>query len=544
MGNKKKNNSFLTQGVLIAAATMIARIIGLVYRIPLTNILGDEGNSYYSASIEIFTILLIITSFGLPQVVSRLVSERLQMGQTKNAYRVFCCSLKFAVVTGGVLSLFTILLAGVVSKYIMHMELAAYGLRILAPAILIFAVIGAFRGFFQGHGTIIPSKAALAMEHIVTAVVSVVCASLLFQYAVKRGKGASDSAYGAAGGAIGIVAGGVIVLLFFVLLYLFYKGSIKRQMRHDPTRRLEANAVIYMEMLIMLLPIVLSTIVFSIVTVLDQGIFNAVLLGQGFAENQYNMIWGIYVGKFRVLMNIPLVLVSCMIPAVVTTLSGAMEGDDYSDAYKKVRSAIRYTMVITIPCAVVMLALASPIMLLLFHDSMPLSAGLMQSGALMLVLFALSALTTGVLHGLNQMRRSMVHTLIALVLHILVLLLLLTKSSLNIYSVVFANILFSLVVCILNMLFIKKYLNYHQEIKRTFLIPLISSGIMGIVIYGMHWLVNLLTGNTFATLVAIAIGVIVYAICMVKLKGVREREIMNLPLGSHMLILLRRCHIL
>ena len=109
--------------------------IGMIYRIPLTHILGDDGNGYYSTANEIYTIILMISSFSLPLAVSRLVAEREYAGEVKNSYRVLICSLRFAAVTGGILSILTFLLGGVITKYVMGVELASYALRVLAPAI-------------------------------------------------------------------------------------------------------------------------------------------------------------------------------------------------------------------------------------------------------------------------------------------------------------------------------------------------------------------------------------------------------------------------
>ncbi|WP_394920705.1 polysaccharide biosynthesis C-terminal domain-containing protein [uncultured Robinsoniella sp.] len=552
MGKKKKSNSFLVQGTILAVASILAKIIGMIYRIPLTNILGDEGNSYYSTANEIYTILLMVSSFSLPLAVSKLVSERLHLGQKKNAYKVFKCSLKFAVIAGGIVSVLTFLLAGVISKDIMKTEMASYGLRVLAPAVFIFAIAGVFRGFYQGHGSMVPTAVSQVIEQIVNAVVSVAAAGILFNYGAsivkEKGNSLENSslppALGAAGGTLGTVVSVAVALIFLMVIFSSYQRNFKKQMRQDPTKRLEPDALIYKAILMTIIPVVLSTVIYNIITVLDQGIFNAVLSGQGYTEKQYTIIWGVYVGKFRVLMNVPLALASCLAPSVVPSLTKAMVDHDFKDASIKVRNTIRYTMVITIPCAVGMAALATPIMKLLFNDGRALTTGIMQTGALMIVLFALSTLTTGILQGLNQLRAPLIHAAIALVLHIFVLMLLLTKASLNIYSVVYANIFFAFVICILNALSIKKHLHYRQELKKTFLIPLLSSAVMGLIVFGVQWVFNKFLGNAVSTIIAILIGVIVYCVCLIKLKGIREREILELPKGRLMVAILKKCRIL
>ena len=135
----------LVQGTILAGASIIAKVIGLIYRIPLYNILGDVGNSYYSTANEIYSIILMISSFSLPLAVSRLMSERIQKGEMRNANKVFLCAMRFAVISGGLLALITYLFSGILTKQIMNLEYAKYGLRVLAPAILIFAITGGTR---------------------------------------------------------------------------------------------------------------------------------------------------------------------------------------------------------------------------------------------------------------------------------------------------------------------------------------------------------------------------------------------------------------
>lgn len=545
---KKSKSNYLVQGTILVIASFVARFIGLVYRIPLTNILGDEGNAYYSTANEIYSILLMISSFSLPLAVSKLVSERLHMGQVKNAHKVFRCSIKFACLAGGIISILTFACAGLITKYLMSYELAVYALRVLSPAIFIFAIAGAFRGYFQGHETMVPTATSQVIEQIVNAIVTVIGAGIMMNYGIQLGKEQSNTslgpAFGAAGGTFGTVVSVLVALFFLVFIYISYRRNLGRLARRDTTKRLESDKVIYRALLLTIIPVVLSTVVYNIGSVLDQGVFNKVLAGQGYTAKQYGTIWGIYSGKFRVLMNVPLAIASCLGPSVVPSLSADMMDKNYKGAGEKVRNSIRYTMVITIPCAVGMASLASPIMQLLFGDDRALTAGIMQSGALMIVLFALSTLTTSILQGIGEMQTPLVNSGIALGLHLVVLYVLLKVFVLNIYSVIYANIFFALIISILNAAAIRKHLRYRQEIKRTFIVPLICSGIMGLVAWGIYSLFHLFAGNAIPTFLGIIVGVVVYGVLLVKLRGVTEKELLRMPKGQLMVDLLRKCRVL
>lgn len=549
----KKSSSktnFLAQGTILVIASFVAKAIGMIYRIPLTHILGDDGNGYYSTANEIYTIILMISSFSLPLAVSRLVAEREYAGEVKNSYKVLICSLRFAAVTGGILSILTFLLGGVITKYVMGVELASYALRVLAPAIFLFALTGVLRGFFQGHGTMVPTAVSQIIEQIINAIVSVAGAYVMLQYGLKLGEKKGDAELGtalaAAGGTFGTVASVGVALLFMIVIYLGYRNGFKRRMKKDKTRRRESDRAIYRAITYTILPIVLSTLVYNISTIIDQGVFNHILAGMGFTQKQYATVWGIYSGKFRVLMNVPLSIASCLAPSVVPALTETMANNDLREAGLRTRDTIRYTMVFTIPCAVGMAALARPIMMMLYgnNDSLALAAGIMQSGALLTVLLALSTLTTGILQGLGEMQAPLVHAATAVAIHLGFLVLFVVKFKWNIYGVVYANIIFGLIICLLNARSIRKKLHYRQEIKKTFLVPVIAAGVMGIAAYLVHRVFNLFAGNTISTILAVCVGAVVYGICLVKLGGILEREIRRLPKGDLLADLLIRLNIL
>lgn len=549
MGNKRKNSkNYLVQGTILTVAAIVAKVIGMIYRIPLTNILGDDGIGYYSTANEIYNILLMISTFSLPLALSRLVSERRHLGQAKNAHKVFVCAMKFAVAAGAVMALLTFFLAGVITDNIMHVGSAALALRVLAPAIFLFAIAGAFRGFFQGHETMVPTATSQVIEQIVNAVISVVGAGVMMGIGTKMAEKSGDPnlgpAWGAAGGTFGTVASISVALLFLVVVYISYQRTFKRHLRKDPTKHLESDQAIYRALLVTIGPIVLSTLVYNIGTLIDQGIFNSVLASQGYSEKQYSTIWGIYSGKYRVLMNVPLCVASCLSPSVVPALTAAMADGNHKEAGIKVRDSIRYTMIITIPCAVGMAALASPIMRLIFGDAKSLTAGIMQQGALLIVLLALSTLSTGILQGLGEMKKPLYNTTIALMVQIVTLYLFLRVFRLNIYSVIYSNTIFALIICVLNAITIGQKISYRQEIKKSFLIPLISSGVMGLAAIGIYQLFHLFAGNTISCILAVLAAMAVYGVLLVKLGGISEKELLGIPKGTLIVQILKKCRLL
>ena len=194
---KKSGKNFMVQGSILAIAGVITKIIGAVYRVPLVNILGDTGMGYYGVAFQIYAIVLTLTSYSLPLAVSKLISARVATKEYRNAMRVFRGALTFAFVVGGTACLILFFGADFIAENIMAMKYSAIAMRVLAPCVLIVAVMGVFRGFFQGNGSMIPTAFSQVLEQVVNAVASIAGAYFLLKLgkniAKKRGVHAYSS---------------------------------------------------------------------------------------------------------------------------------------------------------------------------------------------------------------------------------------------------------------------------------------------------------------------------------------------------------------
>ena len=550
MNNKKMKSNFIVQGSILAAASIISRIIGMLYRVPLTGIIGDAGNGIYSVAYEVYAILLLISSYSLPLAVSKLVSAKMAVGERKNAYKYFKFALVFAVIIGSLVSVFTYCFAGFIAGTIMRSPMSMLSLRFLAPAILVGSIMGVLRGYFQGVGSMIPTAISQLVEQIINAIVSVAMAYTLFQYGSKvsdiiKVKG-YDAAYGAAGGTLGTLAGAAAGLLFLIALILMYRKVLLPSLKKDKNQNTDSVGTIYQMLLLTIVPVILSTAVYNICTVLDQGIFNHILSNQGYSTEEYNSLWGIFSGKYRLLTNVPVSIASALASSTVITIAAAQALKDRKEIIRKTRTCIRFAMIITIPSAVGLAVLASPILQLLWHDARSISANLFYMGTIAVVLYSLSTLTNGILQGINKMRIPVVNALIALAAHIVLLVFLLVVCKLHVYGVLFAHILFALIMCILNGLAIRRHIKgYKQEVKKTFLIPAMSSAVMGVVIFFGYRLLMLAIGsNAIVTIIMILIGTMVYFIMMLLMGGITESELYNIPKGRFLVKLTKKLHML
>lgn len=535
--NRKKSN-YIVQGSILAVASILVRVIGLVYRVPVTRILGPVGNSYYSAAYEVYSMMLLISSFSLPLAVSKLVSARMAKGQVRGAYKIFQCTLIFALVSGGIASLLVYFGAGFFSEVIVNTPESKLALQVLAPTILIVALMGCIRGYFQGLGSMVPTAISQIVEQIINAAVSIGAAWILFGYGKKLDALLSTEtaayAYGAAGSTLGTGLGALAGFLFLLFLMFIYSRVMKRRRILDRHGRVESTGEIYYLLLVTILPVILSTAVYNISGIIDQGIFKHLMAYKKYDSMRIDELWGIFSGEYKLLTNVPIAVASAMASSTIPALTRARVNKDRKEMRKKTENSIRFVMVISIPCAVGLSVLAEPILQLLFgaKDHIHLSASLLQMGTLSVVLYGMSTLTNGILQGMDKMRLPVIHAAISLVLHVGLLVLLVMVGDLNIYAVVWANIFFAFMMCVLNSRSIAKYMRYRQEIVRTFLIPLTASGIMGVAAFGIHkGLMAAVKSNTIATLAACVAAVLIYGISLLLLKGLTEEELLSFPKG-------------
>ena len=559
-GTKRgKAANFVVQGSILAAAGILVRIIGMLYRMPLNDIIGKQGNGYYTSAYNVYNILLILSSYSMPVAVSKMISSRLARGEYANCRRILRVGLIYATVAGGAAAAILWFGADLFAELI-KTPMSRYALKTLAPTIWIMAYLGVLRGYFQGMGTMVPTAFSQIIEQIVNAVVSVAAAGLLFQtgLSLNAARGAEDYSYalGAAGGTIGTGAGALTALLFFILLTATTGNrallSIKRKPGSGRPRRESYGRLMYL-LTITVVPIVISSGVYNCSNVVDNYLFGQGMDRLGYGADEIAIFWGA-LGQYQLLFNIPVAVSNALSSSLIPSLTRAVSRGDRKQARARIASSIRFSMLIAIPAAVGITVLADPVCNLLFvSEDNSLLIRLSMAGSLAVVFYSLSTVTNAVLQGLNRMDLPIRHSAIALIVHVAVLEILLLGLKLGIYSVVIANIVFALVMCLLNGFSIRRAARYRQEIKKTFLLPALCSVFMGAAAYGVYrgllaalpWAARSgRLGMAVLVVPSVAAAMAVYGLLLVKLGAVNEEELREMPMGTSLTRIFKRLRLL
>lgn len=544
MSSRRRNNTddFIVQGSILAGAAVLTKVIGALYRIPLTRILGDFGMGIYSAAFEVYALALIFSTFSYPIVVSKLVSGQISIGRRRNGHRVFIFALIFSSVVGLLWASLIFFNADFIATTLFGSPLSGNALRMLSPSLLIVAIMGVFRGYFQGMGTMIPTGISQVIEQIFNGLVSIIGAIILIGVGIRAAEGLNNLdetyplSYGAMGATMGTVAGALAGLVFLLIAYFLYSKSLKRQLKTDLTKGGDSYNRIAMVFMMTVAPVMFTTAVYNINNLLDLALFSNIMRVQGYETYTYMTLQGIYMGRYMVLINIPLAMANGLAACVIPSLAGEVARKKVKNIHEKIGQIIRLTTLVAIPCFVAYVVLASPLIIFVFGEPSPEAVTMLSIGAVTVVLYSLATVTNSILQGLNKVNLPAINATIALGVHIVAILVMLVVLRWGIYSLVVSNIIFAFTMCGLNMRAIKKHTAFRQDVEKTYIKPLVAAIVMGIVIYLIYLLASVITeGDTIPMVIIIPIAVIVYLYVALKIGTLSEEDILQLPMGERLL---------
>lgn len=544
MPSNKKNDGLIMQAGILATAGIIVRIIGLLYNSPMAAILGDEGIGYYNMAYNAYTIVLLISSYSIPSAISKVIAQKLAIKEYRNAHRIFKCALVYVLVVGGIASLFVFFGTGL----LVQIEYAMLPLKVLAPTIFFSGILGVLRGYFQAHKSMVQTSVSQIVEQILNAAFSILMAYLLTK-AMSGSAQRERLSYGAAGGAIGTGVGVVAALLFMLGIYALNRKTIMRRVKRDRTPFDDSYGEILKMIFMVVTPFILSTFIYNANTFINQTIYQNIMMGEhGLSDILVASQMGV-AGKAVKISNIPIALASAMATAMIPGISGDFARKDLKGVREKVAKAMKVTMLISIPAAVGIGVLSKPVMWVLYpqKESIDLASSLLSLLAVSVVFYAMSTLSNAVLQSVGKLNSPVINSAIALVLQtgILIAMLQFLPEAFGPYYYIAAMVCYSLVVCILNAVSIRRSVAYKQEVGKTFVRPFFASAIMGIVAFGVYQGLYLLTKiNIIALAVAVCVVVPLYFMLVIRMGAVTEEELRSMPKGAMLLRIAKKCHIL
>ena len=540
----QRKNDLLRQGSILAVAGILVRLIGILYRIPMSNLLGDVGNGIYSVAYGIYGVTLTLASSSLPLAVSKLIAQRSIQKQHQNAYRLFRIALIFALIVGAAAALFLFFGADFLEKTLRT-----------GRAGKTTSYYSSHRSGHVGAGDsprLFPRK----KHHDSHCGFPTTGANRKCRRQYRNDflddenlrPVAAGRRYGAAGGVMGTLAGALTALVFLIFIFFLCRPHLHRQLQSDPYGVTESPQDIMKALMVTVIPVILSQTVYQIGFTLDDLMFGNLMAAKGVDNTTISSLQGVFNSQYNILINAPVAVATAMASSTIPSIAASTVSGNQKEIHRKVRGVVKFNMAVAIPAAVGLAVLARPILTLLFPSLTTyrdLAANLLVYGSSAVVFFALSTITSAVLQSVNQMRTPVIHGALSMVLHVMLLYLLLRFTDLGIYGLIIGNVTFPMVICALNWRSVGAALSYRQEVGKTFLIPLIASLVMGLLARGTYSILFSLTDrNTLSTAVAILIAVLSYGFCLLRFHCFSRQELYDLPFGSRIVRLAGRLHLL
>ncbi|NLI89711.1 MAG: polysaccharide biosynthesis protein [Epulopiscium sp.] len=547
---KKKSGSGLVKGAaILAVATFLTKIIGLIYRIPLTSILGDEGNGLYADAFQIYTVLITLCAYGLPTAISKLVAERVAKGDYRDAHRVFKISIIYSGIFGGIFSIIMWIFASNLAN-MMGSPRTVYAMKSLAPTVLIVVLMSSFRGYFQGLNTMMPTAISQIIEQLFNAIFSVILAHALI------GRGLESAVVGSTlGTGIGALSG----FIFILFVYWLVKPDINRNIERSVSHSRESGWEILKKILMTTIPILLGTAVFSLTSTIDLKMINDKLpkVIEGMMANGQtsyigisdisgltaiqivDMLKGQYSVKYLTLVSVPVSLIISLSTASIPAISYSVASRDFDDVREKIQLVLKIGMLFAFPAAIGMGVLADPIIRLLFR-SQPDGASLLQLGTIAIVFITISQICTGILQGLGKQQLPTIHAVVACIIKVTLNMILLPVPYINIHAIIYSTIGCYMMFSYLNIKAVVRLTGVVLDKKEIFIKPALISALMGIITLLAHLALSVVTSSAFIHIaLLVPLAIFIYGIAAIWLEALTIVELELMPGGNKIIGILK-----
>ena len=529
-GNKEKEGQ-QTSAVLMKGATIlviagiVSKIFGAIFRIPLTNMIGAEGQAYYSAAYALYSLLFTIATAGFPVAISRMVSSRIAEGDFINAHKSYKLAMKVSWALGIVSFLVMFFGAGAIAAAYKNPG-SEMSMKAISVALLFTPLVASMRGYYQGRQDMKPTGVTEVIEQMVRVVTGLTLAYMFFRTSLVNA---------AAGATFGASAGIMAALLAMLVIYARDKSARTKLLETSIVRE-ETDKTRLKELLGFLVPVTIGAAVMPIMFNIDAAIIPRRLLETGWDSVMAEKLYGLMGGFCDPIINLPNIFIDAicisLMPAVTTafTLRNKSELDD------NIKTGLKTMMVITYPCAIGLIVLAKPILTMLFYrkyDEAVMAVPALQILAVSILTLAIMRTFSTCLQGIGKMMLPVWNLLIGAAVKAVVSYILIGIPAININGAATGSVIAYITAGILNYRALKKYTDVSLDFKSIFVKPLVAALIMGAsAIVSYKLLLMITSSNSISTLLAILIAAAVYFVSVFKTNAVTKDEIELIPKGD------------
>ncbi len=522
MSEQKKQN-FLQGTALLAMATAIVKIIGALYKIPLNAIIGEQGFGYFNTAYEIYNVLLMISTAGLPVAMSRMISQASSLGHYNQVRRIYRTARAIFLALGVTGSLLMTLFCRQLAAF-QNQPDAWAAIGCLGPCVLLICVMSTYRGFFQGQGNMLPTSVSQVLEAVTKLIVGMFAAIALLKV--------TNSVPLAAGGAIlGVTAS---CLLSAAYLFSRFRRTFEDLPRtEEPAAPFGQTAK---KLLMIAVPITIGSACLQVITALSSKIYMGRLLDSGITQQAADTMRGVHV-MTQTIFNMPCAFITPITISIIPAITAQLTLCQYKEAKATEESAIRITGLISMPCAFGLAILAEPVTALLggyTGENLVLATRLMTVLGITIAFNAVVLVTTAIMQAHNRAGRPVINMLIGGVLKLIAVYILTGNRNIGIVGTPIATLLSYVAIAVLNMVSIRSIVEQPPAMVKNLVRSFLAAAVMGLFVLGAFRVLRAvgITSRLILCAVPVAVGVAVYLVAAVKCRAVTREDCLLLPKGE------------
>lgn len=510
----------IMQGTMtLAVVGLICKIIGVFFRIPLSKLLGDGGLGVYELVYPTYSLLLTVSSAGIPVAVSRMVSHSVNRNDPRNARRIFQVALAALFILGLMAMVVMIFMRGAFSAWVNESE-TTLGFAMIAPSVLIVCVMSAFRGFLQGQQDMKPTAMSQLIEQVGKVAISLPLAAL----GMRLGDRLSLPPY-AAGATLALLGISISEGLALFYMYIQYHKNKKvfNQIEQNPLEKPLSIKVIAWRLLVVALPITIGACIVPLSSFVDSGMIKGLLMKAGFAADYAKETYGRYAGIVITYINVPTALAIAVTMATVPAISAGVSRRDYGYVREQAHLSLRYGFIVGFPCSIGMSVMAEPLIRIFYNNqNVPQTASMLSISAMTIVFFTVVQATSSILQGLRKQRIPMYTLLVGVGAKIILNQLIVPIPKINIYGASISSLACYIISMVPNLYYVMKFTKMKFDWGAFIIKPLAASIMMGMSVWAA---MKVLPMRLISTFVLVIIGVVAYVAFSLLIKSFTKEDL-------------------
>lgn len=515
---------FIKGATILAVAGIVGKLLGAVFRIPLTNLIGPVGMSYYGVAYSVYSFFLIVATAGLPVAISRMVSERIALGDYKNAHKAYRVSIWVMTVLGTAGFAICFFGAGALARA-MGNPGAEMSLKAVSPVLLLSPLLSSFRGYFQGEQNMMPTAVSEVVEQLFRVIAGLSLSFFLFSRGLKLAS---------AGATFGASAGAAVALILMIFVYV-KTGNRRHELIRNCDTEYETGKSMFVEMMNIAIPITIGSTILPIMMLIDTVIIMNRLQATGWSAHMSKTLFGLISGFCDPLIGFPQVFTIAVATSLVPAVTEAFTKKNEENLHKNIRLGIKVMMIVSFPCMIGLIVLAKPILFMLYpyqKAGAALATGTLRILAIGVVGLSILRTFSSALQGVGKMVIPVVNLAIGAVAKVIITYIFVGIPIFNVKGAALGNVVAYFTAAYLNYRAVRKYTQTKIDFRDTFLKPFIAAAIMGGAALAVYFGASKAVSNGVATLIAILIAMIVYFVTVLLMKCIDKEELSKLPKGK------------